>query len=111
MLRLAAGFPDALARLTPHLGGALSLRLHDRPQGPGQALAVIGVLQDRVEYGAEDVVLALVEGTVANSHRAGSRVARQVLTERLGQVPSPVDPIHDLQAAVLGGLDGGRQMP
>ena len=109
MLRLAAGLPDALVGLAPHLGGALGLRLHDRPQAPGQALAVHGVLEDRVEHRAEHVVLTLVEGAVADPHRAGSRVARQVLAERLGQVAAPVDPVHDLQAAVARWARGRRR--
>ena len=110
MLRLAAGLPDALVGLAPDLGGALGLRLHDRPQPPGQALAVHRVLEDRVEHGAEDVVLALVKRAVADPHRVRARIAREILTEGLGQVAAAVDPVHDLQPAVAVGLEVGDEL-
>ena len=34
VLRLSSRFPDALVGLAPHAGGALRLRLDDRPQAP-----------------------------------------------------------------------------
>ena len=110
VLRLAAGLPDALVGLPPDLRRALRLRLHDRPQPPGQALRVARVEQDRVEHGAEDVVLALVEGAVADAHRARAGVAGELVAGRLGQVASAVDPVHDLQRAVLGGLEVGDEL-
>ena len=110
MLRLAAGLPDALVGLAPDGGRALGLRLDDRPETPRQALAVPGVEQDRVERGAEDVVLALVEGAVADPHGLGAGVAREVVPRGLGQVAPAVDPVHDLQGAVLGRLDVGDEL-
>ena len=92
------------------LRGALGLRLDDRPQPPGQALAAARVQQDRVEHGAEDVVLALVEGAVADAHRPRAGVAGEVVPRRLGQVAPAVDPVHDLQRAVLGRLDVGDEL-
>src|SRR6185436_12853219 len=59
VLRLAAGLPDSLVWLLPDLDRAFGLRLHDRPEPAGEALALSRVEQDRVEHGAEDVVLAL----------------------------------------------------
>ena len=103
MLGLAAGLPDALVGFAPHLGGALGLRLDDRPQPPRQPLAAAGVQQDRVQDGAEHVVLALVERSVADPHRSGTRVAGQVVAGGLGQVAPAVDPVHDLQRAVSVG--------
>ena len=109
MLGLAAGLPDALVGVAPHRGGALGLGLDERPQAPGQALAAPGVEQDRVQHRAVDVVLALVPGPVADPHRAGPGVAGQVVARRLGQVAAAVDPVHDLQAAVVDALELGRR--
>ena len=76
----------------------------------GSRCAVARVEQDRVEHGAEDVVLALVEGAVADPHRARAGVAGEVVARRLGQVAPAVDPVHDLQRAVLGRLDVGDEL-
>jgi hypothetical protein len=43
------------------------------------ALRCRGVEQDRVEHRAEDVVLALVEGAVADPHGSRARVAGEVV--------------------------------
>ena len=110
MLRLAAGFPDALVGLAPDLGRALGLGLDDRPEPPRQALAVAAVEQDRVQRRAEDVVLALVEGAVADPDRTGARVAGELVPGRLGQIAPAVDPVHDLERAVLGRLDVGDEL-
>ena len=110
MLRLAAGLPDALVGLAPDLRRALGLRLDDRPEPPRQPLRVARVEQDRVEHRAEDVVLALVEGAVADPHRPRAGVAGEVVARRLGQVAAAVDPVHDLQRAVLGRLDVGDEL-
>jgi hypothetical protein len=50
------------------------------------------VEQDRVEHGAEDVVLALIERAVADPHRPGARVSGQVssvdsVRSRLPSIP------------------------
>ena len=110
MLRLAARLPDPLVGLPPDARGALGLRLDDRPEPPRQPLAPARVEQDRVEHGAEDVVLALVEGAVADPHRAGARVAGEVVARRLGQVAPAVDAVHDLERAVLVRLDVGDEL-
>src|SRR5215471_14514465 len=86
VLRLAPRLPDPLVRVLPDLGGALCLRLHDRPEAPWQPFAVPGVQEDRVEHCAEDVVLTLVEGAVADPHRPGPGIAGQVVAGRLAQV-------------------------
>ena len=110
MLRLAARLPDPLVRLAPDLRRALRLTLDDRPEPPRQALALLRVQQDRVEDGAEDVVLALVERAVADAHGPRARVAGQLVARRLRQVAAAVDPVHDLQRPVLGRLDVGDEL-
>ena len=110
MLGLAARLPDALIGLAPDRGRALGLRLHDRPKPARQPLAAPCVQQDRVERRAEHVVLALVEGAVADPHRAGAGVAREVVARGLGQIAAPVDPVHDLQRAVPVALEVGDEL-
>ena len=66
--------------------------------------------QDRVEHSPEDVVLALVEGAVADPHRTRARVAREVVARGLGQVPAAVDPVHDLERAVVVWLEVGDEL-
>ena len=110
MLRLAARLPDALVGLAPDPGRALGLRLHDRPQPPRHPLAAPRVQQDRVEHRAEDVVLALVERAVADPHRPRAGVAGEIVARGLGQIPPPVDPVHDLQRAVVVRLDVGDEL-
>ena len=110
LLRLAAGLPDALVRLAPYVGRALGLRLDDRPQPPRQTLAAPRVQQDRVERRAEDVVLALVERTVADTHRTGSGVSGQLVSRGLREITAPVDPVHDLEGPVLVRLEVGDEL-
>ena len=50
------------------------------------------------------------ERAVPDPHRARARVAGQVVPRRLGEVPTPVDPVHDLQRPVLGRLDVGDEL-
>ncbi len=76
----------------------------------GRRSRVAGVEQDRVEHRAEDVVLALVERAVADPHGPRAGVAGEVVTGRLGQVATAVDPVHDLERAVLGGLEVGDEL-
>jgi hypothetical protein len=75
VLGLAAGLPDHLIGLLPDRGGALGLGLDDRPQPPRQSLAAPRMKEDRIQHGAVDVALALVEGAVADAHRPGASVA------------------------------------
>ena len=44
MLRLAAGFPDALVRIAPDAGGARRLRRDDRPEPVRQTLVAAGAV-------------------------------------------------------------------
>ena len=76
MLRLAARFPDPLVGVLPDLRRAFGLRLDDRPEPARQTLAPPGVEEDRVEDRAEHVVLALVEGAVADPDRSRARRSR-----------------------------------
>ncbi len=110
VLRVAARLPDALVGLAPDAAGALGLGLDDRPQPPRKATAALRVQQDRVEHGAVDVVLALVERAVADPDGPGARVSRQLVARRLSQVAAPVDPVHDLEPAVLVRLDVGDEL-
>ncbi len=110
LLRLAARLPDALVGLAPHRLGALGLRLDERPQAPRQPLAAPRVQQHRVERGAEHVVLALVERAVADPDRVRARVAGELLEEGLGQISAAVDPVHDLQRAVLVAFEVGDEL-
>ena len=75
-----------------------------------QPLAAARVQEHRVERGAEYVVLALVERAVPDPHRAGAVVATEILEELLGQVAATVDPVHDLQAAVVVSLEIGDEL-
>ena len=110
VLRRAAGLPDSLVGVLPDLRGALGLRLHDRPEPARESLASAGVEEDRVEDRAEDVVLSLVERAVPDAHRPRPRVPREVVERRLRQVATAVDPVHDLQRAVLVRLDVGDEL-
>ena len=110
MLRRAAGLPDPLVGLLPHARRALGLGLHERPEAVRQALGLRRVEQDRVEHRAEDVVLPLIERAVADPHRLRARIAGEVVERRLRQLPAAVDPVHDLQRAVVGRLDVGDEL-
>ena len=110
VLRLAARLPDPLVGLTPHARRALGLALDDRPQPPRQPLAAARVQQHRVEHRAEHVVLALVEGAVADPDGPSARIPGEVVARALREIAAPVDPVHDLQRAVLVGLDVGDEL-
>ena len=69
-----------------------------------------GVEQDRVEDRAVDVVLALLEGAVAGAHGLRAAVAGELGVDLLGQVAAAVDAVHDLEAAVLVGLEVGDEL-
>jgi hypothetical protein len=58
----------------------------------------------------EHVVLPLVERAVADPHRTRPGVAREIVPGRLREVATTVDPIHDLQRSVFGGLDIGDEL-
>src|SRR5262249_18816741 len=110
VLRLAAGLPDALVGVAPDPGGALRLRLDDRPEPARQALVPAGVEQDRVEDGAEDIVLPLTEGGIAYANRARTCVAREGVPRRFVQLATTIGAVHDLQTTVLVGLDIGNEL-
>ncbi len=52
----------------------------------------------------------LVEGAVADPHRTGARVPGEVVERALRQIATAVDPVHDLEAAVLRGLEIGDEL-
>src|SRR4029450_7140401 len=91
-------------------GGPAALRPHKWPEPARQALAPRRVQQDRVEHGAEDVVLALVEGAIADAHRARALVPGELAARRLLEIPAPVDAVHDLQGAVAVRLQVGDEL-
>ena len=101
VLRLAASLPDALIGLRPHAGGAWSLAPGRSATGSAAGACFAGVQEDRVEHGAEHVVLPLIEGTVADTNRTRTGVAAEVVQGRLGEVAPAVDAVHDLQRAVV----------
>src|ERR1700729_1194499 len=101
MLRLAARLPDPLVRLAPDRGRALRLRLDQRPEDPRQPLAAAGMQQHPIKRGAEHPVLARADGAVAEPDRMRAGVFGELLPERLGQITTTIDPVHDLQRAVL----------
>jgi hypothetical protein len=53
--------------------------------------------EDRVQDGAVDVVLALVEGSVADPYRLGAVVAGQVVDRLSVNGALAVDAVHDLK--------------
>ena len=66
MLRFAAHLPYPTVRLLPVLDCALDGALEDRPHDLGQVVARLGVQVDRIEHGAPDVVLLLLESGIAD---------------------------------------------
>ena len=110
MLRLAARLPDPLIGFAPACDGALRLRLDDRPEPPREALAAAGVKQHGVQRRAVDVVLPLIECAVPDPHGTGAGVSREVVTRGLGQITTPVDPVHDLQRSILVELEVGDEL-
>src|SRR3974390_3270323 len=110
MLWLCASPPESLVGVAPDTGGALRLRLADRPETAWQALVSPGMEQDRVEDGAEDIVLALTEGGIAHANPARTCITREVVPHRFGQLAAAVDAVHDLQRAVLGRVDVGDEL-
>ena len=69
MLGVTTRLPDPLVGVLPDARGAVRLGLDDRPELTRKALAAPRVQQHRVQGGSEDIVLALVEGAIARSHR------------------------------------------
>src|SRR5947208_3619867 len=74
------------------------------------ALAAPGVEEDGVEGGPVDVILALVVRPVADAYRTGAGVATQAVDDRLREIPATVDAVHDLEGAVLVGLEVGDEL-
>ena len=102
MLRLAARLPDPLVGMRP--GGdrrldlvADQLAVGGRPRPSQRFLVQV----DRVQQRPPDVVLALVEGAVADPHRPRVAVAAEVVEGPLCQLLLAADPVHDLQVGVL----------
>ena len=111
VLRVAARLPDALVRVAarPRVAQAACASMMGHSRRGSRSLQP-GVQQDRVEDRPEHVVLLLVEGAVADPHRAGAGVTGQVVPCGLGEVPPAVDAVHDLQRAVLVGLQVGDEL-
>src|SRR5262249_31195105 len=110
MLWLATSLPDTLVGVAPDTAGALRLRLDDRPEPAVPGPRLPGIVQNRVEDGAEDVVLALTIGGIAHANRARTCVAREVVPRRFVQLATTIDAVHDLQRTVLVGLDIGNEL-
>src|ERR1700746_4015802 len=56
---------------------------------------------DGVEERSPDVVLPLVVGAVADSHRLGAAVAGEMVQSLLRELALMVDPVHDLQVRAV----------
>ncbi len=76
----------------------------------GKPLAPSCMDEDRVEDGAVDVVLPLVERAVADPDRTRPCIAGEFVERRFRQIAATVDPVHDLQRAVLVRLDVGDEL-
>ena len=101
MLRLAAHLPDAAVGFAPVLDGLLDLVLEHRPQHLRDLLARLGVQVHRVEHGAPDVVLHLVERAVADAHRPRVVVAGEVVQFLLDEAALAADAVHHLKWMAL----------
>jgi hypothetical protein len=56
---------------------------------------------EAIEQLTVDVELALPIGAIADPHRAPAAIAVEMLQDLLGQPLAAVDPVHDLQRAIL----------
>ncbi len=110
MLRFASRLPDPLIRLPPLGFRTLGLRLDQRPERSWQALTAARLQEHGVKRGPEDIVLALIEGSVPDPDGLSSHVPRQLRDQNLGQIAAPVDPVHDLQGAVIVALEVGDEL-
>ena len=110
VLGLAPRLPDALVGLAPHRGGARGLGLDERPQPRGRRS--LRRVWSRIESSTAPYTsfCRWFAGTVADAHGPGPGVAGQVVAGRLGQVAPAVDPVHDLQAAVVDRLELGDEL-
>ena len=89
MLGLAARLPDPLVGMRPGVDRRLDLLADQLAVGRGAGSAQRLLVQvDRVQQRTPDVVLALVEGAVADPHRLRAAVAAQVVERALGQLAS-----------------------
>ena len=105
VLRLAAHLPDAAVGFAPVLDGLLDLILQDRPQRLGHLLTRFGVQVHRIQHGAPDIVLHLVVRAVADAHRPGVVIPRQMVQFLLDEAAFAADAVHHLQgmAFAVGG--------
>ena len=101
MLGFPAHLPDAAIGFTPVLDGLLDLLLEHRPELIGDVLPRLGVQVDRIEHGAPDIVLTLVIGAVADTHRPGIVIAGQMCQFLLDEFALTADGIHHLQRLSL----------
>ena len=80
-----------------HADGFEDLRLDDGPDPPREALAPPRVQQDRVQHRAEDVVLSLIEGPVADPHGPRSAPSFQMIQLDFRQAALSVHGVQHLQ--------------
>ncbi len=104
VLGLVAGLPDPLVGPLPDRPSRLDLLGGDRPELVADPAERARVDVDRVQEGAVDVVLVLVEGGVADPHGLRADVAAQVVERALGQLLLAADPVHDLEVRVRADL-------
>ena len=101
VLRLAADLPDSEVRVAPVGEGGLDLPDEDRPHALRELVARLRVQVEGVEDRSPDVVLVLLVGVVADSHRACALVAGEVVERPLGQLGFAADAVHDLEPSFL----------
>ena len=100
-LSLAAYFPDALVGLSPGTLGSLSQFGQPAPQGGLELAAAADPLVGAVEHLAIDVVLTLIDRTVAPAHRCGIPVPGKLRVLPLIGHRTAGERVHDPEPPAL----------
>ncbi|OUD96467.1 hypothetical protein CMMCAS03_00465 [Clavibacter michiganensis subsp. michiganensis] len=99
----AADLPDAAVLPLPVVLDEADERALQRPGELRLADARVARGLEREHHLADHVGLVLLEGAVADAHRAGAVVAGQAREVALGEVPLAAQPVHDLHVARIPG--------
>ena len=100
MLLAAAHLPDPLVVPLPVLADVVQQVAQVEPGVVGDRRGVLVVDVDRVHQLAVDVELELVDGAVADPHRAGAAVPLEIVERDLGQVAPAVDAVDDFSPTI-----------
>jgi hypothetical protein len=98
-----ARLPDAVVGLLPHALDVLDQRPPARPQPSVDRAEALGGQEGDAGHLAVDVQLELLARRVADPHRPGVLVPRQVGQLELGQAALAADPVHDLELRWVAG--------